>query len=300
MNNSKIWFSNWDSPNIRHQINGTVIHHEKSDYQTIDIIDTNSYGRLLVLDGEIQVSEKFSSYTHESLTHPALLCHPNPKKVLIIGGGDGGCIKEILKYKSVNEIHVIEIDKKVVEISEQYFKGIKESFSHKKVKLNIGDGFDFIEKNKNCFDIIILDISDPKGPAAKIFSKEFLIKVKSRLNQNGIVITHCESPDSAGEIYYQIIQTFKEVFQIVSPFRVWIPHYIDFWGRLIASDKIDPKKFTVEEIGYKVKSQKIELEWINPSLFKAIFDNFSNDIIKEMNRKHNIIQINDKIDFKRP
>lgn len=299
-NNKYIWFKNWVSPNIRHLIRCKKIYATHSKFQKIEIMDSAIFGRMLVLDNEIQIASQFNSYVHESLIHPAILCNPLTENVLIIGGGDGFAIGEVLKYPSVKSIDLVELDKEVVAVCKRFFPEVNQYFDNKKVSLHFEDGYDFVEMKKRCYDVIILDISDPKGEATKIFSYEFLINLKNALKPNGLVITHCESPNSAGLIYYRIIKTYQAVFKKVRLFRVWVPHYADFWGRLVASDYADPKKLTESQIRRRINTLRIKLKWLTPELFYSIFRSISRDILLELNKNYRIIRKKDKVFFHRP
>ncbi|MEM3405948.1 MAG: hypothetical protein QW117_03195 [Candidatus Pacearchaeota archaeon] len=295
--NKLIWFKNWNSQNIKHLIRVKRIFHKFSRFQKIEIYKSNLFGKILTLDNEIQICEKFNSYVHESLIHPVVLSMEKIKEVLVIGGGDGFSLGELIKYPYIQRIDLVEIDKDVVNICRKYFPEVKKYFNDKRVRLYFNDGFDYVKDTHNKYDLIVLDISDPKNFALKIFSKEFILNLKRIMKEKSAIVTHCESPDSAGEVYYRIIQTYKSVFKIVRPYRIWIPHYVDFWGRLIASDIVDPLKFSEKDIEIKIKTLKINLKWLNSMLFYSIFRSFSNDILENLNKNWGVIHERDKYLF---
>ncbi|WXG40029.1 MAG: fused MFS/spermidine synthase [Candidatus Freyarchaeum deiterrae] len=301
MNNENLtlWFANWHTDNIQHLVKVKPIYSTQSEYQRIEVVDSEVYGRLLILNGEIQLSTKFNSYIHESMTHPALLLHPHPKNVLIIGGGDGGSTTEVVKH-NVESDTVVEIDRKVVQVAKEYFPGVSAGFSDKRVTIKYLDGRDFVEKSKDKFDVIINDISDPTESACTVFTRSFFGKLYDCLREDGVFLTHAESPDSCEEVFYRVIATLRDVFPIVRPFRVWIPPYIDFWGRVIASKKYDPLELDVSDITERISERGFLLEWLTPELFYAMFRSFSKDVIDKMNQKWRIITETDFPLFNRP
>ncbi|KAH8382298.1 hypothetical protein KR009_002776 [Drosophila setifemur] len=164
-----------------------VIHKEKSKFQDIQIVETETYGRCLILDGIIQCTARDEFSYQEMISFLPLCAHPNPKKVLIVGGGDGGVAREVVKHPLVEEVHQVEIDDRVVELSKQYLPAMACGFENEKLKLTIGDGFDYMKKHKNEFDVIITDSSDPIGPAVSLFQESYYELMKHALKEDGIV-----------------------------------------------------------------------------------------------------------------
>ncbi|XP_033097915.1 spermidine synthase-like [Anneissia japonica] len=169
-----------------------VLLHEKSKYQDVLVFKSKTYGNVLVLDGVIQCTERDEFSYQEMIVHLPLNSHPNPKKVLVIGGGDGGVIREILKHDCVESITQCEIDEKVIEVSKVYFPNMSCGYNSPKVYTYVGDGFEFMKKNKNTFDVIITDSSDPDGPAEVLFQEDYYILMKDALREGGIVCTQGE------------------------------------------------------------------------------------------------------------
>ncbi|KAI8045906.1 spermidine synthase [Drosophila gunungcola] len=164
-----------------------LIHKEKSKFQDIQIVETETYGRCLILDGIIQCTARDEFSYQEMISFLPLCAHPNPKKVLIVGGGDGGVAREVVKHPLVEEVHQVEIDDRVVELSKKYLPAMACGFENKKLKLTIGDGFDYMKKHKNEFDVIITDSSDPIGPAVSLFQESYYELMKHALKDDGIV-----------------------------------------------------------------------------------------------------------------
>lgn len=165
----------------------SVLHEEKSKYQDIKIIETESYGTCLILDGIIQCTSRDEFSYQEMISFLPLCCHPNPKKVLIVGGGDGGVAREVVKHPLVEEVHQVEIDERVVELSKKFLPKMACGFDSPKLRLTIGDGFEYMKKHKHEFDVIITDSSDPIGPAVTLFQESYYGLMKDALRTGGIV-----------------------------------------------------------------------------------------------------------------
>jgi len=185
------WFSEvqeqlWPGQSFSLQVK-EVLHEEKSQYQDIKIIETETYGTCLILDGIIQCTSRDEFSYQEMISFIPLCCHPNPKRVLIVGGGDGGVAREVAKHPLVEEIHQVEIDDRVVELSKKYLPNMAKGFSNPKLKLTIGDGFEYMKNHKNMFDVIITDSSDPIGPAVSLFQESYYELMKNALRKDGVV-----------------------------------------------------------------------------------------------------------------
>ena len=164
----------------------TMLFEGKSEFQDIKIFESTTYGRVLILDGVIQCTEKDECSYQEMLAHLAMRSHRDPKKILVIGGGDGGIIRELLKYDSVNEIHICEIDAMVIDKCKEFIPSMADSFSNDKVTIHIKDGFVFLKENISEFDVIITDSSDPVGPAESLYQSEYFSLVYKSLKQDGV------------------------------------------------------------------------------------------------------------------
>jgi len=172
-----------------------VLHHEKSKYQDVLVFESSDYGNVLVLDNVIQCTERDEFSYQEMITHLAMNSHPDPKKVLVIGGGDGGVLREVVKHASVEEAVLCDIDEAVIRLSKKYLPGMSVSYQHPKVKTHIGDGFEFLKSKQNEFDVIITDSSDPEGPAESLFQKPYFELLRDALRDGGVITTQgCSLP----------------------------------------------------------------------------------------------------------
>ncbi len=218
-----------------------IVESTQSDFQRIDVLESKDYGRLLVLYGSLMAADKDYNAYNEMITHVPLFSHPNPKRVLIIGGGDCGALTEIMKHPEVEECIMCEIDSKVVEVSKKYFPYLTAGADDKRSKLVFQDGKEFIANGKDKFDVIMLDLSDPVGPAEELFQKPFYQNVFNRLNDDGILVAQSEAPFYHQESFPGIHKNLKAVFPMVKAYTCFMPIYPStYWSFAFCSKKYDP------------------------------------------------------------
>ncbi|XP_041377619.1 spermidine synthase-like [Gigantopelta aegis] len=169
-----------------------VLHKEKSKFQDVLVFKSKTYGNVLVLDGVIQATDRDEFSYQEMLAHLPMCCHANPKKVLVIGGGDGGVVREVLKHSSVESVDQCEIDEMVIEVSKKYLPQMACCFEDPRLNLHIKDGFEFMGQHKGEYDVIITDSSDPIGPASALFEKSYYELMKKALKPGGVVCSQGE------------------------------------------------------------------------------------------------------------
>ncbi len=202
-----------------------ILHVEQSKYQDVLVFESTDYGNVLVLDNVIQATERDEFSYQEMITHLAMNSHPNPKKVLVIGGGDGGVLREVIKHESVEEAVLCDIDEAVIRVSKEYLPEMSASYKHPKVKTHIGDGFKFLDDYKNTFDVIITDSSDPEGPAESLFQKPYFQLLKEALTEKGVITTQAENIWLHMKIITDLKKACKEVFPVAEYAYTTIPTY---------------------------------------------------------------------------
>ncbi|UPT76168.1 MAG: polyamine aminopropyltransferase [Elusimicrobiota bacterium] len=168
----------------------------RSKFQTVEVVETAGHGRLLLIDGMTMVSERDEFVYHEMIAHPALFTHPRPRNVLVIGGGDGGTVREVLKHRSVKSCTLVEIDGLVVEASRKYIPQTAKALSDRRATVRIEDGVKFVAETKEKFDVVIVDSTEPFGPAKELFGPSFYRNVKRILTKDGIVVSQAGSPST--------------------------------------------------------------------------------------------------------
>ncbi|GFR94714.1 spermidine synthase [Elysia marginata] len=249
-----------------------VLHKEKSKYQDILVFKSKTYGNVLVLDGVIQCTDRDEFSYQEMLAHLPVCSHKNPKKVLIIGGGDGGVAREVLKHPSIEEVHMCEIDERVIEVSKQFLPNMACSFSNPKLSLHIKDGFEFMGMHKGEFDVIITDSSDPIGPASALFEKKYYELMSTALKPGGIVCSQGECMWVHLELIKGMVDFCKTIYPSVSYAYTTIPTYpCGQIGFMICSLDKDldfenpPSPLSAEEI------EKFNLRYYNNDMHKSSF-----------------------------
>lgn len=230
------WFSEMHTPNIKLGFRiKREIAHATSKFQDIHLFETYDYGKLLVIDGTVQTTTRDEFIYHEMIVHPPMFTHSNPQKILIIGGGDGGAAREVLKHEP-REVHVVEIDEKVVEICKKYLPEISSSYNDPRVHLHIENGKEFIRREGN-FDVIIVDSTDPVGPAADLFREDFYEDMKKALKKDGVISQQCGTPFYHPEEFSQVKKELEKVFEYVKIYIAYIPTYPSgMWAFAMASD----------------------------------------------------------------
>jgi len=245
-----------------------LLYSGKSPYQRIDILDSYEFGRMLVLYGSIMVTEKDEFIYHEMLSHVPLFSHPNPKRVLIIGGGDGGTLREVLRHKGVKAT-MVEIDELVVKTSQEYLPTIGTAFKDPRAQLVFEDGERFVATCKDKFDVILVDASDPIGPAEVLFQKAFHKQVARCLTSNGVFVTQSESPLFHQKTVKAIQRNLRDVFRIVRTYTASIPTYPSgLWSFTLCSNTVDPVAHFKES---RVRAAGLKTRYYNAGIHRAAF-----------------------------
>ncbi|HUS51133.1 MAG TPA: polyamine aminopropyltransferase [Candidatus Paceibacterota bacterium] len=241
----------------------------KSEFQEIEVVESESFGKILLIDGVIMVTESDEFCYHEMITHVPLCVHLKAQKVLVIGGGDGGTVREILKHDNIKEIEICEIDKKVIEVSKRHFPNLGNSFDDPKVKIFCEDGNKFIRKRKNEYDLIIVDSSDPIGPAGILFRKEFYEAMYQALKDDGIVVTQAESFFYHQKIIKSLFSFIKDIYPISEYYYTLVPTYPSgMIGFTFCSKKYHP----IKDFNKTEALRLTDLKYYNKDIHKAAFN----------------------------
>jgi spermidine synthase len=237
----------------------------KSKFQKIEIFQAKEFGKILVLDGFVQLSTKDEFVYHEMLVHPAMICHKNPKNVLIIGGGDGGALREVVKYPA-REIYLVDIDKKVIEVSKKYLPSVsKGAFDDKRLKIFIEDASKFIKKYKNFFDVIIEDLTDPSPVAKFCWNIKFYRNIFLALKENGIA--SFQSGYLKEPFAKKARRDLKKVFPFLEIRKAFVGCFpMDEHTFSLVSKKIDFNEISFENIERKFKRLKLKTNYYSPKI----------------------------------
>lgn len=254
-----------------------TLHTEQTDFQRLDMIETEEFGNMLVLDGMVMTTQKDEFVYHEMVAHVPLFTHPNPKHVLVVGGGDGGVIREVLKHPSVEKAVLVEIDGKVIEYSKKYLPEIAGDLDDPRVDVQVDDGFMHIAKSENEYDVIMVDSTEPVGPAAKLFERGFYEGISKALKEDGIFVAQTDNPWFKADLISQVNRDVKEIFPVTRLYTANIPTYPSgLWTFTIGSKKYDPLK--VEEDRF----HEIDTKYYTKELHTAAFalPKFVRDLVK--------------------
>ena len=288
MNNDQIWIDE-NHKDSRYGLKGKLVVRKKTAFQEIIILKTFEYGNALMLDGCWMTSDRDEKYYHECLVHPALSNLSKINTVLIIGGGDGGTLRECLKYKDITAIDLVEIDEEVINLSKHFLKKVGgNSWLDKRLKINICDGCKWVKNIKNnYYDAILIDCSDPSDFANGLFSTNFYKECKRILKEKGILATQSESPESFKKIHIEIIQSLKSIFKTSSTMYAFVPFYPSgIWSWTFASnnekDFLIPKHNQIKSIEnscdvWNLNYQEGALKMIPNKILKELFKQNTND-----------------------
>jgi len=202
-----------------------VLFYKKSKMQDVLIFKSKTYGKVLVLDGVIQLTEKDECSYSEMLTHVPMFAHPDPRKVLIIGGGDGAVLREVLYHKSVESVTHVEIDDVVISSCKEHFPWANLAWSDKRVNLLTSNGIEFVKETKERFDVVIIDSSDPVGPAEGLFTTDFYENVAKILNPNGVVCGQGETIWLNLDLIKTLLHSKKNIYSHRQYFSINVPTY---------------------------------------------------------------------------
>ncbi len=241
----------------------------KSPFQEVEVVETAGHGRLLLIDGMTMVSERDEFVYHEMIAHPALFLHPKPLRVLVIGGGDGGTVREVLRHKSVERCVLVEIDGLVVEASRKYIPQTAAALSDKRVTVRTEDGVKFVAETNEKFDVVIVDSTEPFGPAKELFGRSFYKNVKRLLTEDGIVVSQAGSP------FYEIA-TIRNLFKIMRPIFPVVEVSLftnltypgGLWAFTVATKGLHPVR---DFVPARVKTSKLKLSWYNAEIHAGSF-----------------------------
>jgi spermidine synthase len=258
-----------------------VLESTESEFQRIDVIENDDFGKLLVLYGSLMVADNDNNAYNEMLAHVPMFSHPNPEEVLIVGGGDCGTLTEVLRHPSVKRCTMCELDKQVVEVSRRHFPYLARGLDDPRANLVFNDGKVFVQSTDETFDIILLDLSDPVGPAKDLFQKPFHSQVYDRLSDSGIMVAQSESPYFNKEVVAAMYANLRSIFPIVRMYTCFMPIYPSgFWSFAFCSKTYDPLDDFDKA---RWQALKLQTRYYNAETHRASFalPQFCKDVIGE-------------------
>ena len=242
-------------------------------------MDAYHYGRTLILEGSVMLTEKDEFTYHEMISHVPLFTHPHPEHVLVIGGGDGGTIREVMKHSTVTRAKLVEIDPLVIETSKQFLPFVSCEMENPRVEIIIQDGIQYIKPHQGIFDVILIDSTDPVGPAVGLYQEEFFKNVYKALKDDGIVVAQSESPFFDQHIVRELYALLKPLFPIRKMYLAPVPSYPSgLWSFVFCSKKYDP---ILDNRCEDLRRLNFNMRYYNEAIHQAAFaiPNFIQELI---------------------
>jgi len=245
-----------------------VLYHGRSPFQEIAVLNTEKMGRLLVIDGVTMLTEYDEFAYHEMIAHVPLLVHPKPSRVLVIGGGDGGTVREVLKHPEVEAVHLCEIDEGVVKACREYLPSLASELDDPRVEIFYEDGAKFVADRPNSYDVIIVDSTDPFGPGQILFQEPFYADMKKGLTEQGIAVTQCESMYLHRPVIEGVYTFARKLYPTLGYYYTLVPTYPSgLIGFFFCSKKRDPLADLDERRAAKLRG----LKYYSPEMHRAAF-----------------------------
>lgn len=260
----------------------------KSRYQRYEVWDTPTFGKLFRLDGSLMSAERDEFVYHENLVHVPALSHPAPRRALVVGGGDGGSARELLRHPGIERVVVVELDAQVVELARRHLGAIHQgAFDDPRTELHLGDGLDYVRgvvTAGDAFDLIVLDLTEPgEGPAAALYRTPFLADCRALLRGEGALTLHLGAPWRQPAQVRALVQRLRQVFAIVRPYFMFIPLYGGLWGLACASERVDPLAWPASAIDAELARRGItRLRYYNGEVHAGQFaqPNFLRELLE--------------------
>jgi spermidine synthase len=245
----------------------------RTRYQHLELLQSDELGVTLRLDGCLMTSEADEFFYHEALIHPAAVAHPNPRRALIVGGGDGGALEELLKHPSIEQVTLVELDGEVVEVAREHLRGINRgSLDDPRVRVCIEDGAAFVRDTGERYDLVYLDLTDPETPAGPLYTEAFFAQCRRVLAPEGALVLHLGSPFHEPEQVRQLAGKLASVFAQVHGYGLHIPLYGSYWSLAVASDSMDPSAVLAADVADRLRMRGIEdLQYYNCATHGALF-----------------------------
>lgn len=259
-----LWVTEYQTPSLGFSCKtSATLRVEQTPFQHLAVVDTEQFGRMLLLDGMVMTTDVDEYVYHEMIINVALNSHPAPHNVLIIGGGDGGVLREAVRHPLVKEAILVEIDGRVIEASREFFPQLSCAFENPKARVIVEDGVEYIAQHRGEFDIIVVDSTEPVGPAVALFSPDFYQGCEAALKEDGMLVVQSESPFFNRDVIKMAYAGIGACFPITRLYLASIPTYPSgLWSFTVGSKRYDPESPLVEDY---------ELKYYNPRVHRAAF-----------------------------
>lgn len=272
------------APHARFGYRATSLQTLQTPYQKLELLQTPQFGKVLRLDDRFMTSEGEEFFYHEALVHPAAMAHPAPRKALILGGGDGGAVEELLKHPSIERVVLAELDEAVVHFSRQHLHAVhRGALDDARVEVCIGDGLALMEATDERFDLALMDLTDPDTPASALYAPDSLARMKRVLAPGGALVLHLGSPVFHGPQVAELVRSLRQQFAVVRCYGLYIPLYGAYWGLAVASDELDPLELKAQQVAERLRQRKVrDLQYYNEQVHGALFalPNYYRELLK--------------------
>lgn len=263
---------------------GTLVERRQTPFQILEVYETPELGRIFRLDGFNMTSERDEFFYHENLVHPAATAHPNPRRALVIGGGDGGSSEELLKHSTLEQVHMAELDPDVIEVSRAQFAKVHNGvFDDPRLKVTVGDGLAYLRETGVRYDLVSMDLTDPVGPSVELYSPVTFSLVRRAMAPGAALTLHVGSPFSHPQRVRSTLTNLRSVFPVVVPYFAYIPIYGSIWGFASASDSLDPSRMQPAEVDRVIAARGVKaLQYYNGDVHRAAFalPNYVRDLVR--------------------
>jgi len=263
---------------------GTLVERRQTPFQLLEVYETPELGRIFRLDGFNMTSERDEFFYHENLVHPAAVAHPQPRRALVIGGGDGGSSEELLKHPSLEVVHMAELDPVVIEVARAQFGRVHRGvFDDPRLKVTVGDGLAYLRETAVRYDLVCMDLTDPVGPSVELYSPATFSLVKRAMARGGALTLHIGSPFFHPQRVRSTLASLRQVFPVVTAYFAYIPVYGSVWGFACASDSLDPSPMEPAAVEQVISARGLShLQYYNGEAHRALFalPNYVKDLVK--------------------
>ena len=267
------WVMEQLTPDAAFGFHAADVRRTQTPFQTLEMMDTPSFGRVMRLDGCFMTSERDEFFYHECMTHPAAIAHPNPQRALIIGGGDGGAAEELLKHNCMQRVVLAELDEAVIKASKAELRAVhNDVWDDPRLEVKIGDGMAYVDSTDERFDLLLLDLTDPDTPAGSLYEAAALQRMQRVLAPDGALVLHLGSPIFKPQQVRELTATLRKTFRHVSCYGVYVPLYGAYWGMAVCSDTLEPTRLSAEQAAERLGARGVGgLQYYNAEVHGALF-----------------------------
>ena len=267
------WVQEPVAPDASFGIQATLLERRDTGFQTLEMLESPRFGRVMRLDGCFMTSERDEFFYHEALVHPAAMAHVAPRKALVIGGGDGGAAEELLKHRTMERVVLAELDGEVIAASKAHLQAVhRGAWDDPRLEVHLGDGLAYMDHTPERFDLVLMDLTDPDTPAGPLYTAPAFARMRRALAPGGALVLHLGSPVFHAEQVRALVATLRDSFAVVRCYGLYVPLYGAYWGMAVASDSLDAVRLQAAEVEQRLQTRGVgDLQYYNPEVHGALF-----------------------------